>query len=100
MDGNRGIGYTQKMFGDNSSDFETIKVLRFDFSEDALQGVQDFVSPGRAEERHLHFRGHEEEIPPGGMNFVIQSKSIQCPDYAPVLEVQVALEGKGFGHSR
>jgi hypothetical protein len=100
MYGNRGIGHTQKMFGHNSSDFETIKVLRFDFSEDALQGVLNVSRSGRAEKHHLHFRRHEKEIPSGGMNFIVQSKSIETPDHAPVPEVRIALQRKSFGHVR
>ena len=84
MGGDHRVGHAQKALGNDPSDFEAIEILFPHFSQDSPQCVLDLLCPNGAEEHHLNFCCHEEEVPAGGLDFAIKAKAIQRFELAPV----------------
>ena len=94
MGGDGNVGDAQKALGHDAGHLKTIEVSLLYFPHNSLQRLPDLGHTYRTEERRLHFAGQEEEIPPGGVDLVIQSKAVQSPNHAPMLEVWFTLQGE------
>src|ERR1051326_1782911 len=100
MRGYGGIRNPPKILCHDAGYFHAIEVLLTYFSQDPLQRALNLRCSNRTEEHHLHLRGHEEEIPSGGMDLVVQSIAIQSRNQAPIPRVGLTLQHKNLGYAR
>ncbi len=80
---NGAIGQSEKAFGNNSSDFEAIKVLWLYKFQNSQQGVVNLLSSQSPEEHDLDLSREEKEIPSGSMNLSIERAAIARLEHAP-----------------
>jgi hypothetical protein len=94
---NGGIGHTEKTLCDNASHLEAIEVVSFYLLRDPYQRLSDLCRSNRTEEHHLHFASKEKEVPPGSVDFSVQSKAVKDLHHAPILEVGLNSRARALG---